>query len=627
MCGICGFSGPFDQDVLHRMGNSIFHRGPDEDGYYCDGTMNLCSRRLSIVDLQTGKQPVHNEDHSLWVVWNGEIYNHEELRKELLGKGHQFYTDHSDSEVIVHMYEEYGMDFIQYLNGMFAIAIWDKNAQRLFLIRDRMGVKPLFYTVSGHNIIFASEIKAILQNPDYRKEINPEAVYHYFSFKNTVPPQTAFQGIEELLPGHYCVWKDGEISINRYWKINFRVSSGDSISEAKENVRNILIDAVLSRVSADVDIGSFLSGGLDSSLVTAVIAKHKRGKVKTFSMCYEERPDSIYRKSLDSVCAKRISQIYKTEHYEYLLRPQEVLDCMADVVRAFDQPFSGVTSTFFISRLIQKHVKVAVSGDGADELFGSYLAHRLAVPFHNYSRARATDQTPQIDKTGVYAAFSEEYLETMYRKTKGNVALLSYELLQIDDAQKRLLLANSFQEQLSNSCQTLDVIQRQYENITAVDPQNLALEYDWNGVLANQVLPFIDFLSMANSLEVRSPFLDYRLVEYVASLPGSYKIHKGVTKYLLKEVAREFLPDEVIDRPKEGFVLPVYDWLKTDFREYTNDILCESSLKRYGILNAEYVRKLLDNYYQNPDKNVHLSSLIWSLIMFQNWCRVYMEAP
>ena len=625
MCGICGFSGPIAQDILHRMGDSIFHRGPDEDGYYCDGAMNLYSRRLSIIDLQTGKQPVHNEDKSLWAVWNGEIYNHEELRKELLSKGHRFYTDHSDSEVIVHMYEEYGMDFIRYLNGMFAIAIWDKNSRRLFLIRDRMGVKPLFYTISGNDIIFASEIKAILQNPDYRKAFNPEAIYHYFSFKNTVPPQTAFQGIEELLPGHYCIWKDGGISIRRYWKINFGTRSNDSIFEAKERVREILIDAVLSRGVADVAIGSFLSGGLDSSLVTAIMARYKTGKVKTFSMCYEDRPHSVYKKSLDTVCAKKVSQIYKTEHYEYLLRPQEVLDCMDDVVHAFDQPFSGVTSTFFISRLIQKHVKVAVSGDGADELFGSYLAHRLAVPFHHYSSARAVNQKPQIDKRGVYSAFSEDYLENMYQKTKGDPALLSYELLQIRDAQKKQLLTNSFQKQLPNVCRTLDVIRRQYENTTAADPQNQVLEYDWNGVLANQVLPFIDFLSMANSLEVRSPFLDYRLVEYVASLPGSYKIHEGITKYLLKEVAREFLPVEVIDRPKEGFVLPVYDWLKTDFREYTFDTLCEASLKRYGILNVVYVRELLNTYYQDPDKNVHMSSFIWNLLMFQNWCKAYME--
>lgn len=624
MCGICGFSGDRNQDVLQKMGNTIIHRGPDEGGAYSDGIMNLCSRRLSIVDLQAGSQPIHNEDKSLWIVWNGELYNHKELREELISKGHQFYTSHSDTEVILHMYEEYKTDFFKYLNGMFAIAIWDKSRQELLLARDRMGVKPLYYAIVGNEIIFASEIKAILQNPKYQARINSEAIYHYFSFKNTVPPQTAFQGISAMLPGHYGIWNGTEFLVTRYWKIDFHPCSQDTILEAKEKIRELIVDATLSRIYADVDIGSFLSGGLDSSLVTAIMAKGKNNVVKTFSLCYEARSGSIYKKDLDEICAKKVSQLYGTQHYEYLLRPQEVLDCMEDVVRSFDQPFSGVTSTYFISKLIRKHVKVALSGDGADELFGSYLAHRLAIPFHNYARERVDGQIPILDKSGVYASISADYLERMYCKTNGDPALLNYQLLQIRDDRKKSLFTDSFQQQLSPVCNTLDLIKKRYESKTASDPLNMALEYDWNGILANQVLPFVDFLSMANSLEVRSPFLDYRLVEYVASLPGTYKIHAGITKYILKEVAREFLPDEVIDRPKEGFVLPVYDWLKSDFKEYAYDILCDAALKRYGILEPAFVQGLLKFYYQDPDKNVGVSSLIWSLIMFQNWCNIYM---
>lgn len=624
MCGICGFSGDRNQDVLRQMGDTIIHRGPDESGFYSDGMINLCSRRLSIVDLQTGSQPIHNEDKSLWIVWNGELYNHKELRANLIAKGHQFYTSHSDTEVILHMYEEYKTDFFKYLNGMFAIAIWNKSKQELLLARDRMGVKPLYYAIVDNEIIFASEIKAILKYPKYQARIDPEAIYHYFSFKNIVPPRTAFQGVSALLPGHYGIWNGTEFLETQYWKIDFRSRSRDTILEAQEKVRELIVDATLARISADVDVGSFLSGGLDSSLVTAIMAKGKNIAIKTFSLCYESRAGSIYKKDLDEICAQKVSQLYGTQHYEYLLRPQEVLDCTEDIVRSFDQPFSGVTSTYFISKLIRKHLKVALSGDGADELFGSYLAHRLAIPFHNYARERIGGQIPILDKSGVYASISADYLERMYCKTNGDPALLSYQLLQIRDNRKKSLLTSCFQQQLPSACNTLDLIRKRYESKTASDPLNMALEYDWNGLLANQVLPFVDFLSMANSLEVRSPFLDYRLVEYVASLPGTYKIHSGITKHILKEVAREFLPDEVIDRPKEGFVLPVYDWLKSDFREYTYDILCDSALKRYGILEPTFVQGLLKFYYQDPDKNVGVSSLIWSLIMFQNWCNIYM---
>lgn len=624
MCGICGFSGDGDRSVLQKMGNAIIHRGPDEGGVYADGMMNLCSRRLSIVDLQSGSQPIHNEDKSLWIVWNGELYNHKELREELISKGHQFYTSHSDTEVILHMYEEYKTDFFKYLNGMFAIAIWDVSKQELLLARDRMGVKPLYYAIVNNEIIFASEIKAILQNPNYQVAFDPEAIYHYFSFKNIVPPQTAFRGISALLPGHYGIWNGTDFSITRYWKIDFQTCSQDTLLEAKEKIREIIIDATLSRMNADVDIGSFLSGGLDSSLVTAIMAKEKSNTIKTFSLCYESNSGSIYKKSLDEICAKKVSEIYGTQHYKYLLHPEEVLDCMENVIRSFDQPFSGVTSTYFLSKLISEHVKVALSGDGADELFGSYLAHRLAIPFHNYTRERRGGQIPAPNEQGVYASFSTDYLESLYCKTNGDPTLLSYQLLQVKDERKKSLLTSDFQQQLPPACSTLDLIKNRYTSMTASDPLNRALEYDWNGILANQVLPFVDFLSMANSLEVRSPFLDYRLVEYVASLPGTYKIHDGVTKYILKEVAREFLPAEVIDRPKEGFVLPIYDWLKSDFKEYTNDILCDAALRRYGILEPEFVQGLLNHYYQDPDKNVGVSSLIWSLIMFQNWCDLYM---
>ena len=626
MCGICGFSGDANKSLLVKMGNSIYHRGPDQEGLYSDGKMNMCSRRLSIIDLDTGIQPTYNNSKTMWAVWNGEIYNHQELRKTLEEKGHTFYSDHSDTEVMLHMYEEYGIDFVNKLNGMFAIAIWDKRTESLIIIRDRMGVKPLFYAIVDGIIIFSSEIKSILLHPLIKKELNYDAIYHYFSFKNITPPETAFKGIFELLPGQIGVFNNKDFNTYKYWNINFLNQSSDTFEEAKEKISALIIDATLKRLVSDVEIGSFLSGGLDSSLVTSIIAKHANSKLKTFSMGYEISEKAVYKKDLDIKCARLMSDLFNTDHTEYILKPQEVLDSMDDVIKSFDQPFSGVTSTYFLSKIISKYVKVAVSGDGADELFGSYLSHRLASPLSYYSSMMKKNSSLLSLDTSRLAPFENniDYLNELYNKTNAELPALFYELLQIKDDEKRNMLSNSFKKNISNGLNTKEVINLLCKTKVSDDPLNATLEYDWNVLLPNQVLAFVDFLSMANSLEIRSPFLDYRLVEYVASLPGNYKINNGNTKHILKCVAEKFLPNEVIYRPKEGFVLPVYDWLKVEFKAYTTDILSEDSIKKYNILEPCWINNLLHEYYSDPYKNVNKSSLIWNLIMFQNWCRLYL---
>jgi len=626
VCGICGFSGDANKSLLVKMGNSIYHRGPDQEGLYSDGKMNMCSRRLSIIDLDTGIQPTYNNSKTMWAVWNGEIYNHQELRKTLEEKGHTFYSDHSDTEVMLHMYEEYGIDFVNKLNGMFAIAIWDKRTESLIIIRDRMGVKPLFYAIVDGIIIFSSEIKSILLHPLIKKELNYDAIYHYFSFKNITPPETAFKGIFELLPGQIGVFNNKDFNTYKYWNINFLNQSSDTFEEAKEKISALIIDATLKRLVSDVEIGSFLSGGLDSSLVTSIIAKHANSKLKTFSMGYEISEKAVYKKDLDIKCARLMSDLFNTDHTEYILKPQEVLDSMDDVIKSFDQPFSGVTSTYFLSKIISKYVKVAVSGDGADELFGSYLSHRLASPLSYYSSMMKKNSSLLSLDTSRLAPFENniDYLNELYNKTNAELPALFYELLQIKDDEKRNMLSNSFKKNISNGLNTKEVINLLCKTKVSDDPLNATLEYDWNVLLPNQVLAFVDFLSMANSLEIRSPFLDYRLVEYVASLPGNYKINNGNTKHILKCVAEKFLPNEVIYRPKEGFVLPVYDWLKVEFKAYTTDILSEDSIKKYNILEPCWINNLLHEYYSDPYKNVNKSSLIWNLIMFQNWCRLYL---
>lgn len=627
MCGICGFSGTKNPEILKKMGNSIIHRGPDDDGYYSDGHMNLCNRRLSIVDLNMGKQPIHNEDKTLWVVLNGEIYNHELLREDLKLKGHKFYTDHSDTEVIVHMYEEYGIDFLNMINGMYAIAIWNRKDNKLFLARDRMGVKPLFYAIVNDEIVFSSEIKSILEYPWYKKIINYNALYQYFSFKNVLAPDTAFKGIYAVLPGSYLKWEKDSIVCEKYWQIDFSCPVKDSFEEAKEKIRDMLIDAVKIRMPKDVDMGTFLSGGLDSSLVTAISSNYVGGRLKTFSLCYPTLTKSIYKKDRDEYYAKKVSEQYGTEHHKYVLTADEMIKELPNVVRSFDQPFSGVISTYYLSSDISKYVKVAVSGDGADELFGSYLLHRISTPFEKYSLARkdglsSCEAYKLVMSMG--AEFSDEYMKKKYKLTGGEISNLAYSLLQIGDQEKRFIFTNDFREKLEGNVSTKSIVDDFFSNSTASSYMNKVLEYDWNSLLPNQILAFTDFLSMAHSLEIRSPFLDYRLVEYVASLPGEYKINNGKTKWILKEVAREFLDDDVIDRPKEGFVQPTYEWLQTELKEYALDTLSLSSIQKYGVLEYEYVNDVLKSYYTDPTTNIQKSQLIWNLIMFQEWCGQYL---
>ncbi len=323
MCGICGFTGKKNEIILRKMTDSIFHRGPDEDGFYSNGRINLGVRRLSIIDVETGHQPIHNEDKTVWLVFNGEIYNFIELRSELEKTGHKFYTDHSDSEVLVHLYEEYGYNFVNKLNGMFAIALWDSKKERLVLVRDRMGVKPLFYMLLNNNLVFASEIKSILSHPEYHREINYEAVYHYFTFKNISAPMTAFKGIYSLLPGEMITFSRGKLLKEKWWKIQFHENQRYDEEYVKQELLALLEDAVRLRMRSDVPFGAYLSGGVDSSAIVALMTKFSKKAVKTFSLGYK---DDLKNKEADLCYARKISELYKTEHSEYIMSYKELID-------------------------------------------------------------------------------------------------------------------------------------------------------------------------------------------------------------------------------------------------------------------------------------------------------------
>lgn len=618
MCGICGFTGKPDNAVLKKMTDSIVHRGSDDEGLYSDGKINMGIRRLSIIDIATGKQPIHNEDGNIWTVFNGEIYNFQEIREYLSQRGHKFYTDHSDTETIVHLYEEYGEDFAHKINGMFAISLWDKKNEKLFLIRDRMGVKPLFYTQAGNNLIFGSEIKAILSHPAYRKKINYEGIYHYFTFKNIPAPLTAFEGIYSLLPGEMLIYSKGNISKKRWWKIKFDENRGYDELYVKDKIRTLLEDAVKIRMISDVPFGAYLSGGVDSSSVVALMTRFSDKPVMTFSLGYE---DELKNKEADLYYARKVSQTYKTEHYEYIMSYRELIDDIGNIIEAFDQPFSGTISTYFLTKLISRHVKVALSGDGADELFGSYLSHRTAQPMHHFARLQNKLKAGTItdDERNFFAPCDIKFLQDLYNKSEGDEAKWRYNLYLFSDIEKERLLTESFKTG-SNGVESFSLVKDNFSALTAEGPLNRILEMEWNTQFPDQVLAFVDFLSMAHSVEIRSPFLDYRLVEFVATIPEDMKIKNGNVKDILKKTVEPLLPEGITRRPKEGFVLPVFDWMAGQLKNYTINTLSKKNLKKHGLLNVNAVQDIMQDYYSGNNRN---AGKVWNLMMFQVWWERY----
>ena len=618
MCGICGFTGHSDEALIQRMMKAIFHRGPDEDGFYTDEKVNLGIRRLSIIDVETGHQPIHNEDKNIWTVFNGEIYNFQELRKELEEKAHQFYTDHSDTEVIVHLYEEYGDKFPHKMNGMFAIALWDKKEGKLLLIRDRMGVKPLFYTLTGGHFIFGSEIKAILENPYYHRDINYEGLYHYFTFKNIPSPLTAFQSIYSLSPGELLTFSEDKISKERWWKIKFNEKEDYEETYVKNKILSLLEDATRLRMISDVPFGAYLSGGIDSSSIVALMTRFSSQPVKTFSLGYE---DELKNKEADLYYARKVSEVYQTDHYEYIMSYKELIDEIENVIIAFDQPFSGTISTYFLTKLIKKHVKIALSGDAADELFGSYLSHRVAQPMYHFKRLyqKVKEGTLIDEERELFCPCDIGFLKDLYQKSEGDQAKWKYLLTVFTDEDKVTLLSSDFKSRL-DGIPSFDLIKKYFDHITSKDPLNRILEMEWNTQLPDQVLAFVDFLSMAHSVEIRSPFLDYRLVEFVATLPGKIKIRNGNVKDILKKTVEPLIPEGITKRPKEGFVLPISDWMVEKLKNYCIEVLLYKRLRRHNFLNIVEVKKILDGFFSG---NRNSAGKVWNLLMFQIWWEKY----
>jgi asparagine synthase (glutamine-hydrolysing) len=616
MCGICGFSGPPDRGTIERMTLTMVHRGPDSQGLWEAPTISLGMRRLAIIDLESGQQPAANEDGGVQVVFNGEIYNHVELRAELEARGHRFRSDHSDTEVLVHLYEEHGPDYLHRLNGMFAIALWDGKREELHLARDHAGIKPLYFTFAAGRLVFGSEIKALLAHPDVRVAPNVCALHHYFTFKNIPAPWSAVAGIEQLRPGERAVLRDGVLHRERWWRLRFVAAPHLDEATAAPRIRELLTDSIRLRMRTDVPFGAYLSGGLDSSSVVALMSSLGARRIKTFSLVYA---DDFAFKAADRHYAQLISELYDTEHYEYVLTSEEVARSAEAVLQAFDEPFSGVTSTYFLTQLIARHVKVALSGDGADELFGSYLPHRLAQPLYYYSLLQGRLDRLSAAERDLLVPFAQKPELLAAIAARGDEAARRMAQYLWTDCEKDDLYTDSMRS-LVGEASSEALVRELYDAAGTEDPLNRALQVDFESLLPDQVLAFVDRLSMAHAVEVRPPFLDHRLMELSATLPGAMKIKRGRVKHILKEAVRGLIPDEVIDRPKEGFVLPINDWLLGTMREFLSQTLTPSRLARHGLLRAEPIQRLVTEHYAGRANH---GARLWTLMMFQLWWERY----
>lgn len=632
MCGIVGFTGPANPELLRAMNQAIVHRGPDEDGFFAAPGVNMAMRRLSIVDLSGGRQPVANETGDVHIVFNGEIYNHMDLRRQLMARGHGFRTDHSDTETIVHLYEERGAEWPQQANGMFATAIWDAPKRRLTLARDRMGKKPLYYALAGGELIFASEIKCLLLHPAIGRSIDPAVLFQYLGLKNTSAPKSIFAAVRQLPAGHFLVWENGQANVRPYWQADYApLEHPPTEAEATSEIRRLLEDAVRLRMDCDVPYGAYLSGGVDSSAVTSLMARLHNQPVKTFCLGYADDALGQFKgKAQDIHYAREMSQRLGTEHHELIIDAAFFAAKMPEIVRSFDEPFSGTVSNFFLSILIHKHVKVALSGDGADELFASYLPHRLAYPveallsFRRQGKTRREDlsdgelaQLAPFDSPQQFA-FLDRIAESSQTRWRDHLGVFPL-------AERLALLSPELLAGLPGGERHDPYAELEARLTAGDDALNRVLEIDQAELLANQILPFVDRLSMAHSIEVRCPFLDHRLVEYVNRLPGRYKIGGRadatcggpINKRILKAAVADLLPPQLISRPKEGFVQPIYTWMHGALKDWT--LSCLDALPP-ELFNAAPVSALRRRFLAG---DTSLNARVWNLACLGLWWQEY----
>lgn len=634
MCGITGWANldprtapPQGADELLRsMCDRMVHRGPDSEGYLVDRGVALGMRRLAIIDLLTGEQPVFNEDHSVAVILNGEIYNYRELRDELEQRGHAFHSA-SDTEVLPHLYEEHGTAMVDHLNGMFAFALWDTKRRRLFIARDRFGEKPLYWGVFDRSLLFASEPKVLLAHPAVRPELNLDALRQYLSFDYVPAPLSIYQGINKLPAGHTLTLEDGDVKVQRYWRLSYKTRQPvPAIDEAAEQLRALLADAVRMRLVADVPLGILLSGGIDSSMVAALAVRAAGSEtVKTFSVGFAEGSFD------ESQYARRVAKFLGTDHHEERFAASLAANLVADIGAWMDEPLAdpSLVPTYLLSRFTRKHVTVALGGDGGDEIFAGYpmyFGHRMASAYLRVPQfIRRTLIEPAVNSLPV----KTKNLSFDYRARRFIAASHYDEVARhhvwfgsFTPADQELLLSDEVLQHSDG-----DIYRHAREIFADCDSSDLTEQaqcLDTQLYLAEGILTKVDRASMAVSLEVRAPYLDPRVAEFAASLPSRYKLHGYTSKYILKRAAKGLVPPFVWRRGKKGFGVPIAKWLKNELRPLTRDLLSPDRVRRSGLFDADYVTRLVDEHERGVADH---RKLLWTLLSFELWRESFIETP
>jgi len=626
MCGIAGLT-YFDRDRIvseqqvRDMCAVITHRGPDDEGILARQNVGIGMRRLSIIDLNSGRQPICNEDGSIWIVFNGEIYNHIELRKELESRGHRFKT-RCDTEVILHAFEEYGESCPEKLNGMFGFAIMDFNSHSLFLARDRVGIKPLYYYFDSKKLVFGSELKSILEIEDVPREIDLEALDNFLTFEYIPAPRSIFKKIAKLPAGHSLLLREGRVQIKQYWDIRFDERPTPE-ADLCEELHELLRDSIKIRLMSDVPLGAFLSGGIDSSSIVALMSQEMNRAARTFSIGFQE---SSYN---ESSYARTIANHFKTEHQEFFIEPNAV-DLTEKLLAHLDEPFGdfSIFPTYLVSKMAREYVTVALSGDGGDELFAgydTYIANRIGMAYGKLPRAL---------RNGVVGPILDRLPPTEKKKGLINRAKRFHEgsllpddlrhtrwMIFMQAAEKGLLYSPDVQQKLAGY-DPYGMIRKHFRQANTRDDLNRQLYVDLKTYLVDDILVKVDRMSMASSLEARVPFLDHRVVEFSARVKSNMKLQGSTTKYLLKKTMGSLLPKEILNRGKEGFSIPIKNWLKFELHPLMQDVLAPDKIKREGFFDADYVERLKKEHLNGRENHSHR---LWALMVFGVWQDIYLH--
>ena len=620
MCGICGVVSlepgrGTDKLILQKMNGTLRHRGPDDEGYYQDSRASLAMRRLSIIDLNTGHQPISNETGDIWVVYNGEIYNFPSLRAELEARGHIF-KSRTDTEVIVHAYEEYGDDCVNHFNGMFALALWDARNCRMLLARDHMGIKPLYYWADRDRLVFGSELKALTAHPDVPRRINLTAIDLFLSIEYIPSPITIYEDVFKLPPGHRLVLEGGRLEVSQFWDIPLQ-PVGQNEDECAEILADLMKEAVGMRLISDVPLGAFLSGGIDSSTVVGYMSQFGSQPVKTFSIGFQ---DATYN---ELPYAEAVARHFGTEHHFEVLDP-DVSGLTEDLVRHHDEPFAdtSIFPTYLVSRLARQHVKVALSGDGGDELFAGYDTYRAE------QLSRVYGKLPNVLRRDMIPAFAgmlppQPAKKGTINKVKRMIEGASMDpalqhtrwMIFMNDRDKDCLYRSDLKKVLEQGS-TSSFFEGHFREAGSFGSLAQQQYVDMKTYLADDILTKVDRMSMAVSLEARVPLLDHRIAEFALNLPPHMKLNGSRTKIIMRRAVKRLVPDLVIEKPKEGFSIPMKHWLTSSLKPMMMDLLSNDTIKRRGYFNPQVVSTWIQEHL---DGQVNHSHRLWALMVLELW--------